>query len=686
VLLALRSAGFAVPDFDVSPADLAATVRRLGVPLVVRSSASVEDGTAVSFAGQFRSFLNLRSLDAVADAVRACRESVAAPAVREYCRKSGIDPARLHMEVIVQRMVEPELAGVAFTVNPVTGAEEIVIEACAGLADSLLAGRTPPLPPDHPLVRAHTPAIAATARHVQRFFGAPQDVEFAVAGGTVDVLQARPITRIGFDPAVGEWTNADFRDGGVACRVCSPLMWSLYDFIWGGTLKGFLRRLRLFDGDFQAGRMFFGRPYWNLGAVKHCLKQLPGYVERDFDADLSVQPTYDGDGERTPVTLLRLCRALPILFAIPSIYREQEAADRALLDGGFDAIEHAYDSVGGDVEAAFRTLVERDFHHVESNYFRTIFACALAKLEFRLAFPDADYAALVAGLPELRHMAPLRALREQAAHGKADVTPLLARFRHHSRLGLDVILPRWDEDGAFVGALLRDLPAPAGANPRPAYEQARAEALGRLPFWKRGRFRRKLDRLRTFLWLREEMRDLSSRVYYLIRRHVREIARLRGLGEDIFFMSFRDIVADDRSAVDRNREIYESYREFRAPNEIGARFARLPAALPADLRGIGASPGRARGRVHLARSVAEAMGAERGAVLVCPYTDPGWTPVLDRVGAVVTETGGLLSHAAVICREFGIPAVLGVPAAMERIKPGNVVAVHGGAGLVEICS
>ena len=77
------------------------------------------------------------------------------------------------------------------------------------------------------------------------------------------------------------------------------------------------------------------------------------------------------------------------------------------------------------------------------------------------------------------------------------------------------------------------------------------------------------------------------------------------------------------------------------------------------------------------------MGIERGAILVCPFTDPGWTPVLDRVAAVVTETGGLLSHAAVICREYGIPAVLGVPGATTRIPDGTTVVVHGGLGSVE---
>ena len=92
----------------------------------------------------------------------------------------------------------------------------------------------------------------------------------------------------------------------------------------------------------------------------------------------------------------------------------------------------------------------------------------------------------------------------------------------------------------------------------------------------------------------------------------------------------------------------------------------------------------ARGPARVARTIEEAARIERGAILVCPFTDPGWTPILDRVAGVVTETGGLLSHAAVICREYGIPAVLGVPRATERIPDGARLQLLGGEGRVEL--
>lgn len=680
----LQRAGFPVPAFLCSPPDVATACAILGLPLAVRSSASVEDGRAASFAGQFQSFLNLQTVAEVKAAMQKCQASLKAPSVAEYCRKSGIDPHALHMGIIVQRMVRPELAGVVFTVNPATGVEEVVIEACAGLADELLAGRQAALPAGHPLLEQHRVQIERVARAIQRHFGAPQDIEFAIEAGEIYILQSRPITRIHFAPGTGEWTNADFRDGGVASEVCTPLMWSLYDFIWEAALKAFIRDVKLLDGDFQAGRMFFGRPYWNLGAVKHCLARLPGFVEREFDRDLGVQADYTGDGLCTPMTLRGILRALPTLLAIPAIWRQQARFDRAFLAGGFDTLLRKHEPLPADLDTAFRKLIHEDYRITESNYFRTIYCASLAKLAFMDTFPEADYPALVSALPAMQHLEPTRALRAMAASGATDIAPLLQRFAHRSRRELDIRAPRWDEDHEWVRTLLQQHSGTAGQDPHPAYAAARAQALAQLPWYKRRTFTRKLDRLRHFLWLREEMRDVSSRMYHLIRRYVRAIADARGLGDDIFFMSYQEILTDDRSNIDQQRERYEGYRNFKAPNEIGARFAFNPAPARGALTGIAASRGTARGTARVARNIEEALRVEHGAILVCPYTDPGWTPVLDRVAGVVTETGGLLSHAAVICREYGIPAVLGVPDATRRIPDGARVTLHGAEGWVEM--
>ncbi|MCA9167040.1 MAG: hypothetical protein KDB23_05210 [Planctomycetales bacterium] len=690
VLLELQEAGFAVPAFEVSPACVESAVRRLKAPLVVRSSACAEDGTQLSFAGQFQSYLHLFSTDQVTHAIKRCHDSVHDPGVTAYCQQHGISSSELTMHVIVQRMIEPELAGVAFTVNPVTGCEEIVIEACAGLADDLLAGKVDSLPTDDPLMQKYRPEIERIARQVQLHFGTPQDIEFAVEGGTVYLLQARPITRIGFANVQEQWTNADFRDGGVSSTVCSPLMWSLYEYVWDRSLKDTLRELKLFRGEFEASRCFFGRPYWNLAAVKESLAVLPGYRERDFDEDLSVQINYDGFGQTTPITLRNLLRALPTVFAIPRFLKQQIRATGELLAVPQEERWQQVDPNACHKAEAFAQLIHHSYLPVEYTYFRTIFASSLAKIDFLGAFPDADYIGLVSGLPPLRHMAPIRLVQDSSDRSDAFFSSLIDQYGYHYCRGLDVIEPRWDEEPAFVKGMLDAIRArtdtDAVRNPQQAYELTLQATLRDIPRRNHRRFLTKLARLRQLLWLREELRDVSSYGYHRLRQCALAIARQRGLGDGVFFQTFQDVIQDDRSRIDERRQNYVSYRNFQAPNEIGGRFRFQSSCKSGQLHGIAASPGTVTGKAFVCRNVEEAAQMPDGSILVCPFTDPGWTAVLGRAAGVITETGGLLSHAAILCREYGIPAVLGIPQATQRIAHACQLDLNGNTGRAAITS
>src|SRR5262249_5689555 len=261
-------------------------VDALGGSVAVRSSATVEDGADAAFAGQLQTVLNVRTPADLAAAIGHVRASAHGEAVRAYCAARGIDPSRVRTGIILQRMVRAQTAGVLFTVDPMSGREnEMLIEACSGLADALVGGRVPgvriPVRDGRPcretdlLSAAQVRHLAETGRRVQMLKGCPQDIEWAVEGGRLYVLQARPITRLCFAGIEGEWTNADFRDGGVASDSMTPFLWSLYQEVWDRALKGFLKDLKVLAGDFEAARLFYGRPYWNLAAVKRCARKLP---------------------------------------------------------------------------------------------------------------------------------------------------------------------------------------------------------------------------------------------------------------------------------------------------------------------------------------------------------------------------------------------------------------------------
>jgi phosphohistidine swiveling domain-containing protein len=351
----------------------------------------------------------------------------------------------------------------------------------------------------------------------------------------------------------------------------------------------------------------------------------------------------------------------------------------------------------------FTKLVEQVYLTVEENYFRTIFCASIAKMNLKASIQGlpVSYPRLVGGLDTLNYFAAVQALWEFANHGTGTLDSFMARHGHHSRRELDLRVPRWREDPSFVQELAKKLVGadnPERSNQRQrqqwAEEQDRARHL--LRPWRRSTFEKALAGLREFLWLREQMRDLSTQVYAVIRRFVLEIGRRAAARrrldtpDDIFYLTFREIYLalelSQQDVVQRRREHERMYRNFHPPNEVGRTFSARPVAHAGmRLTGIGCSAGVASGPVQVVTRLEDASSFRQGAVLVCPYSDPGWTPLLSIAGAVVTETGGLLSHAAVICREYGIPAVLNVPGATRILRDGKTVRVDGENGHVDPC-
>jgi len=103
-----------------------------------------------------------------------------------------------------------------------------------------------------------------------------------------------------------------------------------------------------------------------------------------------------------------------------------------------------------------------------------------------------------------------------------------------------------------------------------------------------------------------------------------------------------------------------------------------------QLRGIGASPGQAIGQVKVLRNLQAIPGIDRNTILVVPYTDAGWAPLLARAGGLIAEVGGRLSHGAIVAREYGIPAVMEITNATQRLQDGQQVHIDGQQGTVDI--
>src|SRR6185295_6021773 len=211
-----------------------------------------------------------------------------------------------------------------------------------------------------------------------------------------------------------------------------------------------------------------------------------------------------------------------------------------------------------------------------------------------------------------------------------------------------------------------------------------------------GWFQRTLDRLRRTIVYRERTHFDLARAHSATQEVVSEIARrLRERGHlpdrgDIFYLTEAELrewmggkvpPADEVKALIRRRRATYGVINGRWQKRI-VEASTAGKAGGGDLRGTGASSGVARGKARILRNESEFGRLQAGEILVCRYTNPAWTPLFTLAVGVVTETGGAVSHAAIVAREYGLPAVLGVAGATERIADGQEILVDGGEGRV----
>jgi len=737
----------------------------------VRSSGTVEDLPGYSFAGQYATYLNVATADVPAR-VRDCLASLQSEQVQAYLSDHGLEAHPDGMAVIVQEMAPADVSGVAFSLNPSTGHDtEVVIEAAPGLGDALVAGRVNPdrytydwyagadtTPDPAPTLTAQQrQTIVDEVVRVAALAGYPVDIEFAMVGDELWLLQCRPITRVRYTGIPDQWSTADFKDGGVSAGVCTPFMWSLYSYIWERTLRRFLLDSKILERrDLrQLGDMFYGRPYWNMSVVKEAMSRVPGFRERQFDSEFGVRITYAGDGRTTPVSPRSLARIARIALAQRRIVADHKAGLEARRDELVARNQHLLERVAataeGSIAPLWRRIVKDDYLASEGTYFWQIFINtihqsmnkdtllkALRHVHSDEERAHAGYFTLISGLDRVSHLLPFydtwtltRRLRGRpesvtywqrsvdqiradlraghTEHGLGEVAAMVERYSYHSTKELDVTYPDFDEDpGAVVAMVASTMSLDDGFGPDAdrarlgeAYEAELAGLRQALSPRRFARVQRLVADTRQMLWWREELRDVSTRYYHLIRKATQALAdELVTAGsldapDDIWFIPMGQVDAflsrrldDLRPIVARNRTYYQSYRHYLSENEIGHVFdastAAKPAAATDTLTGLGASSGAVTGTARVIAGLDEIGRVQPGDILITRFTDTGWTPAFARLSGIVTEYGGILCHAAIVSREYGIPAVVAATGACTQILDGATIHVDGASGVVSL--
>ena len=149
------------------------------------------------------------------------------------------------------------------------------------------------------------------------------------------------------------------------------------------------------------------------------------------------------------------------------------------------------------------------------------------------------------------------------------------------------------------------------------------------------------------------------------------------------------ITSDDLNGIIRkNRRYYNSFRNYMSENEIGDIFSNASSASSAAgedaIRGIGANNGTVTGTARVIYDFSEIDRLQQNDILVTRFTDTGWTPKFAILSGIVTEYGGILCHAAIVSREYGIPAIVNCHDALTKIKDGQTITIDGATGIVTI--
>jgi pyruvate,water dikinase len=278
---------------------------------------------------------------------------------------------------------------------------------------------------------------------------------------------------------------------------------------------------------------------------------------------------------------------------------------------------------------------------------------------------------------------------------------------------IDVTRPRWGERPVtLVPMILGNVESFEPGEAKRRFERGRQEArakeqevlerLRALPDGERKaeETMQMIDRLRAFAGYREYPKYGMVSRYFLYKQALLEEAdrlvqaRVLTEREDIFYLvlqELHDVVRDqrvDHELVRERRDAFASYEALTPPRVLTSDGEVITGTYRRDvpagaLVGLPVSAGIVEGRARVVRDVAEA-DLEAGDILVTAYTDPSFTPLFVAIGGLVTEVGGLMTHGAVIAREYGLPAVVGVEHATRLIRDGQRIRVHGSDGYVEL--
>ncbi|WP_195694846.1 PEP/pyruvate-binding domain-containing protein [Priestia megaterium] len=744
--------------------------------VAVRSSSSAEDLEGASFAGQYETYLNVKSIEDFLSKVKACWASFFTERVEQYTQNMYADFDKISMAVVVQGLIESEVSGVIFSQNPVThNTKEMMINASYGLGEAIVSGLVTPdvylinkqtfeiekekglkevkiIPLDEGVEEIETTEdeqqrfcltdkkiieLAEITKEVEALYQHPVDIEFGIQDNQVYLLQARAITTLtetkeltpfqkdislSFENMEEFWILNDTSFS----HAVSPLYASfIIPAFSEGTAASFKKlkfmfnrlNLKLYKGHiYTKTEPFKGDSNKRFQANKELMESIYPILTKRMNRMIKEQflPYYNKLDSFTEENL-NLQRGKEILQSLTDFYK-------TAYDLHFDIVMPQM-SLNTKVEEYYKNLTNKKSGH---DVYELLTGKMNKSLETdqqlsRLALTVKGDAELAKIFEEESTETLLKKLEESKAAKSfiAELGAFLKQYGYRSVVSHDFVGETWLENPLHALSIIQGY-VNDGYNFDENFqqtvkkrEQNYNEFLEQIADSKH-----KEEFKKYYQWaldasvIRDDhhfyidaMLDAKARLFLLklgdllVNHHVFLVK------EDIFFLYLDELESLLENPVDVT-ELVEKRKKEHAEHEQTSNLPRYfgvpePAHLKEaekymgaieesnansehSIKGLASSSGTYTGKVKVISNTKEFSKLEKGDVLVCKTTTPLWTTLFQTAGAVITDAGGILSHSAIIAREYEIPAVVGTKISTDKLKDGDMVMVDGTNGIVTL--
>lgn len=760
-LFIMRENGFNIPPFFCVFGDSAESAEDFAKEFFggsdtvsVRSSSSAEDGADASFAGQFQTELNVPQSGISAAVSRVCQVPSSA-GFAEYCKTRGIAADKISVCAVVQKMIAADLSGVIFTANPQGILNETVVVVGRGTGNNVVEDKTAVTTyyynsdgvyyseqeDGSPTISEDTlKSLVTSSRKIKELFGNGEyDIEFAIKGGEVFFLQARPITtlRITDSPIVLDNSNIVESYPGITLPLTQSFIRTAYYRVFRSVLLRLTREPKTVAKaddilrnmvDAANGRIYYRISNWYdvILFLPFSRKIIPvwqemlGVKNKNVTSHLENKIGFITHAKVTLsfINLILTCpkrmEKLSVEFLEMIRFFKSLDLDRAKCA---EILEHYKNLLDKVSEKWDLTLVNDMYSFIFTGL-----------LKWRLKSRGvADYAAeanrLISGINGLESMKPVTELIKlsKAAKNSGEL-PALKKIKTREDY--------YAYHGVLAGKIAEYIESYGDRNAEELKLESKTFRTDpQLLIWKivqyaehetpdvkpaprtappKGMCGVFAKKAALGIKNREKSRLDRSRLYGMMRSMVLKIGvKLAANGQiamprDIFYLEYDEVEKavrtkkDMRGLVERRKELYKRFERLpaysrlvfadkvfdRAPRNIGG----MENSASTDvIKGVACSNGKVRGEVLVVNDHSQCPDTS-GKIIVAKMTDPGWVFLIVGAAGIIVEKGSLLSHTAIISRELGKPSVVGAENACRLLKSGDIVELDGTLGTVTIIS